>query len=151
MSYSVRRLRGSDIAHMREMLAMFGEAFDERDTYTAQQPSDAYLQTFLGDDHKIALAALADGIVVAGLVAYVLQKFESERSEIYIYDLAVAEDHRRRGLATSLILHLQSIASDIGAYVIFVQADPPDAPAVALYEKLGTREDVFHFDIDPAP
>ena len=31
-----------------------------------------------------------------------------------------------------------------------VQADPPDAPAVALYEKLGTREEVFHFDISPA-
>jgi aminoglycoside 3-N-acetyltransferase I len=34
-----------------------------------------------------------------------------------------------------------------GAYVISVQADPPDAPAVALYTKLGTREDALHFDI----
>jgi aminoglycoside 3-N-acetyltransferase I len=31
--------------------------------------------------------------------------------------------------------------------VIFVQADPGDAPAIALYESLGTREDVHHFDI----
>jgi aminoglycoside 3-N-acetyltransferase I len=31
-----------------------------------------------------------------------------------------------------------------------VQADPPDAPAVALYESLGTREAVYHFDI-PVP
>jgi aminoglycoside 3-N-acetyltransferase I len=31
--------------------------------------------------------------------------------------------------------------------VIFVQADPVDAPAVALYTKLGVREDVLHFDI----
>jgi aminoglycoside 3-N-acetyltransferase I len=28
-----------------------------------------------------------------------------------------------------------------------VQADPPDAPAVALYGRLGTCEEVFHFDI----
>jgi aminoglycoside 3-N-acetyltransferase I len=34
------------------------------------------------------------------------------------------------------------------AWAIFVQADPPDAPAVALYEKLGTREEVFHYDIN---
>jgi aminoglycoside 3-N-acetyltransferase I len=27
------------------------------------------------------------------------------------------------------------------------QADPPDAPAVALYDKLGTREVVLHFDV----
>jgi aminoglycoside 3-N-acetyltransferase I len=34
--------------------------------------------------------------------------------------------------------------------VIFVQADHGDAPAIALYAKLGTREDVLHFDIPPA-
>ena len=33
------------------------------------------------------------------------------------------------------------------AYVIFVQADPGDMPAIRLYESLGVREDVHHFDI----
>lgn len=33
-----------------------------------------------------------------------------------------------------------------GAFVIFVQADPGDEPAIALYTKLGTREAVLHFD-----
>jgi len=31
--------------------------------------------------------------------------------------------------------------------VIFVQADLGDAPAIALYSKLGRREEVLHFDI----
>jgi aminoglycoside 3-N-acetyltransferase I len=31
--------------------------------------------------------------------------------------------------------------------VIYVQADHVDPPAVALYTKLGVREDVLHFDI----
>jgi hypothetical protein len=30
---------------------------------------------------------------------------------------------------------------------MFVQADPEDDPAVALYAGLGTREEVLHFDI----
>ncbi|ALO45787.1 Gentamicin 3'-N-acetyltransferase [Pseudohongiella spirulinae] len=34
-----------------------------------------------------------------------------------------------------------------GAWVVYVQADYGDEPAVALYTKLGTREDVMHFDI----
>jgi aminoglycoside 3-N-acetyltransferase I len=38
---------------------------------------------------------------VGGLIAYELEKFERARSELYIYDLAVAEDHRRRGVATA--------------------------------------------------
>lgn len=44
---------------------------------------------------------------------------------------------------------LRNIGARRGAYVIFVQADTgiEDEPAIALYTKLGTREDVLHFDI----
>lgn len=55
--------------------------------------------------------------------------------------------HRRRGIATALIQELRKIGREIGARVIFVQADLGDAPAIALYEKLGLREDLLHFDI----
>ena len=133
---------------MKAMLAMFGEAFGEVEAYTASRPSDAYLQRLLGRDNFIALAAVRGGGVVGGLAAYVLEKFEQERSEIYIYDLAVAEEHRRTGIATALIEQLREVARGRGAYVIFVQADHVDPPAIALYTKLGTREDVLHFDID---
>jgi aminoglycoside 3-N-acetyltransferase I len=44
-------------------------------------------------------------------------------------------------------MELKKIAAARGVYVIFVQADLGDAPAIALYTKLGTREDVLHFDI----
>jgi aminoglycoside 3-N-acetyltransferase I len=52
------------------------------------------------------------------LAAYVLKKFEQERTEIYIYDLAVGEKYRRRGIATGLINKLREIAREIGAWVI---------------------------------
>ena len=84
---------------------------------------------------------------MGGLAAYELHKFEQERSEIYIYDLAVSAEHRRKGIATALIEALKNIATERGAYVIFVQADHGDEPAIELYTKLGTREDVLHFDI----
>jgi aminoglycoside 3-N-acetyltransferase I len=79
----------------------------------------------------------------------VWEKFEQERKEIYIYDLAVKEQHRRKGIATKLINELRRTARERGAYVIFVQADKVDDAAIKLYESLGTREDVFHFDIAP--
>jgi aminoglycoside 3-N-acetyltransferase I len=59
----------------------------------------------------------------------------------------LAAAHRREGIATALILELRKVAAARGAHVIFVQADLGDAPAIALYTKLGTREDVLHFDI----
>ena len=75
-------------------------------------------------------------------------KFEQERKEIYIYDLAVVESHRRRGVATGLIGELRKIASERSVYVIFVQADTEDGPAIALYEGLGAKETAYHFDIE---
>lgn len=143
----VQRLSPNDLAAMRGMLAMFGDAFEDAAHYHDAQPDDAYLARLLGSDTFIALAAIVDGAVVGGLAAYVLDKFEQARSEVYIYDLAVADAHRRRGIATALITELRRIADGLGAWVIFVQADYGDDPAIALYEKLGVREDVMHFDI----
>ena len=149
-SYSIRMLSPDDVALMEGMSAMFGHAFNEPETYGGARPGEAYLRRLLGGDSFIAVAALHGGDVVGGLAAYQLRKFEQERSEIYIYDLAVAAPHRRRGIATALILELQKIAAARGAYVIYVQADLEDSPAIELYTKLGMREDVLHFDIPVA-
>ena len=150
LPFSIRQLTPDDVALMKAMLTMFGEAFDEIDTYTGAVPSAAYLQRLLGSRPFIALAALKDSTVVGGLAAYELQKFERERSEIYIYDLAVAAVHRREGIATALIGELKTIAATRRADFIFVQADRGDAAAISLYTKLGVREEVLHFDIKVA-
>lgn len=148
MSAIIRRLTANDVGLMRDLLRLFGEVFAEPETYTGAQPGDAYLEALLGGDTFFALAALDETAVVGGLAAYELRKFERERSEIYIYDLAVAEAYRRRGIATGLIEGVRTIAGERGAYVVFVQADYGDDPAIALYSKLGVREEVLHFDIE---
>jgi aminoglycoside 3-N-acetyltransferase I len=145
----IRILGPTDIALMKASLVMFGEAFEDMDAYMAHPPSDGYLERLLGGDFFIALAALKDDAVVGAVTAYELKKFERERSEIYIYDLAVAAEHRREGIATALIEKLRGVAAERGAHVMFVQANTgvEDEPAIALYTKLGMREDVLHFDI----
>ncbi len=144
---TVRRLTPDDVALLRALNTVFGRAFGDPETYGAEPPSDAYLRALLGREHVIALVALLAEEVVGGLVAYELDKFERARREIYIYDLAVDEPHRRRGVATALIERLREIAEERGAWVVYVQADHGDEPAIALYEKLGRREEVLHFDI----
>ena len=150
VAYIYRQLSAGDVPLLHGMLAMFGDAFGDRETFQGALPEEAYLKRLLGRPHFIALAALDGDRVVGGLAGYELEKFERARSEIYIYDLAVDADHRRRGIATALIRALQEIAATRGAYVIFVQADRGDDPAIRLYESLGIREDVYHFDI-PVP
>ena len=137
----VCRLTPSDVGLMRSLIAALGDAFNEVQTYSSNKPSATYLVQLLGSDYFIALAAIKNGAVVGGLAAYELRKFEQPRSEIYIYDLAVSEGHRREGIATALIDKLRQIAVTRGAYIIFVQADVRDEPATALYTKLGIREE----------
>ncbi len=145
--FSVHTLTPNDLALMEALLTCFGEAFEDKPTYNDKRPKASYFQQLLGGDSFMALAAVKDGAVVGGLAAYELKKFEQERSEVYIYDLAVSATHRREGIATALIEKLGKLAAARGAYVVFVQADHGDDPAIALYTKLGTREDVLHFDI----
>jgi aminoglycoside 3-N-acetyltransferase I len=149
MTFDIARLTPADAPRVRALNRLFGEAFDEPDTYGAQPPSEAYLRDLLAKPHVIVLTASAGAELAGGLVAYELDKFEQARREIYIYDLAVAEAWRRRGVATALIASLQDLAARRGAWVIYVQADYGDDPAIALYEKLGEREEVMHFDIPP--
>jgi aminoglycoside 3-N-acetyltransferase I len=136
-----------DVQVLRRLNRLFEEAFEDPGNYGSEPPSDAYATELLAKEHVVALAALKDGEVVGGLVAYELDKFEQARRELYIYDLAVAEAHRRQGVATALIRRLQATAAARGCWVIYVQADYGDEPAIALYQSLGVRQDVMHFDI----
>jgi aminoglycoside 3-N-acetyltransferase I len=148
---SLRQLTRADLPLLRAMNVLFGEAFAETDTYGAAPPDDSYLAALLDKPHVVVLAAVAGTEVVGGLVAYELEKFERARSEFYIYDLAVAASRRRKGIATALIGLLRDIAAQRGVWVVYVQADYGDEPAIALYEKLGSREAVLHYDIEVSP
>ena len=150
MAVIIRRLGPDDLSAMRRLNALFAEVFADPDAYAAEPPSDRWLSDALAKPGLITLVAVEGEAIVGGLVAYEFDKLERARREIYIYDLAVAENRRRRGVATALIGEVRRIASERGAWAVFVQADYGDEPAVALYTKLGRREDVMHFDIDPA-
>src|SRR3546814_17780780 len=113
------------------------------DRYTTAQPATTYLRKLLDSDQFIALAAIEDAAVIGGLTAYVLPKFEQARSEIYIYDLAVAAPHPRKGVATALINELKVIGAARGPSALFVQAAPVDLPAVSLYSTPGIRQEVL--------
>jgi len=144
---AIRRLTPDDDVLFGAMLDLFAEVFDDAESYSSARPSSSYRQALLARNEIVALVAVADRTVVGALVAYQLHKFEQERAEFYIYDLAVAETWRRRGVASALIADVKAIAKANGGWVVYVQADHGDDPAVALYTRHGTREDVLHFDL----
>ncbi|XUW99539.1 MAG: AAC(3)-I family aminoglycoside N-acetyltransferase [Dehalogenimonas sp.] len=148
MLYSYKRLTPIDVPDLKTLLRVFGEAFEEPTTYQGNVPSDDYLRRILDKPDFIVMVALHEREVVGGLAAYVLEKFEQERKEVYLYDLAVSAEYRRQGIATALINNLKLTAKEIGAYIIFVQADKGDEPAIELYKSLGKGEETRNFDIN---
>ena len=144
------RLGPADTALLPEVNRLYGEAFGELDEYLADPPTEARADELLGNDDAVLLVAFDGKRAVGALTAYVLPKFEQNRSELFIYDLAVAEEFRRQGIATRLIREAGHIARGRGVWMMFIQADAADEAPLALYRKLSVSEEVaHHFDIEP--
>jgi aminoglycoside 3-N-acetyltransferase I len=140
MDYTLLRLGTEHLDYMRLLNTLFADVFEDAQSYSEQPPSDEYLRAFLSDKAHIVLVTEQDGQVIGGLVAYHLTKFERERSEVYVYDLAVSNDHQRQGIGKALMAKIREIARELGAYVVFVQADEGD-DAVEFYRALNPSED----------
>lgn len=149
---AARRILPGEIAAFRKMNAIFSDVFGEPENYADHPPGDAYAHDWLANPANIAILGLVDDEPAGAIGAYVLQKFEQARAEVYIYDLAVRERHRRKGVASAMIAETRRVARECGAWTVFVQADiiPEDEPARALYRKLSHSEiTALHFDIEP--
>jgi aminoglycoside 3-N-acetyltransferase I len=52
--YFYRRLTRADVSLLKELLRVFGEAFDQIDTYQRSVPGDDYLARLLTKQHFIS-------------------------------------------------------------------------------------------------
>ncbi len=75
MPHTIYQLTPNDLPLMQALLTMFGEAFDDPETYNAKRPSDAYLQRLLAGELFIALAALQGSQVIGRIYSSGVRKF----------------------------------------------------------------------------
>ena len=129
----IRRVAAGDRDLARDLFAMMAAVFAE----DSGALSDRYLDRLLGSEDFWALAAVAGDEVVGGLTAHTLPMTRSESSEVFIYDIAVRQDHQRQGVGRQLIAALRESISAAGIQVIFVPADNDDAHALEFYRALG--------------
>lgn len=141
MDIITTQLTQQDAPKLQKLNELFGAVFDDADNYQAHPPSSNYLADFLAQEQHIVLVAEHDSQIVGGLVAYCLTKFEQQRKEIYLYDLAVSTHHQRQGIGKILMNELRAVAKSLGAYIVFVQADEGD-DGVAFYESLHPVENL---------
>jgi aminoglycoside 3-N-acetyltransferase I len=133
MQISIKRLTPDDIREARAVFQVLAATFEE----PCMALSDAYLHKILSRTGFWALAAIDQGDIVGGLTAHTLSMTRSESEELFVYDLAVRCDWRRRGVGTALLVSLRTLAQAVGIDSIFVAADSDDGHALEFYRYCG--------------
>ena len=73
----------------------------------------------------------------------------AEHDVVGLYDVHTAAAARNRGLASALCAHLLSDARNGGARTGYLQVDAGNAPARAVYHRLGFRDGyAYHYRAD---
>ncbi|MEO8219298.1 MAG: GNAT family N-acetyltransferase [Specibacter sp.] len=126
---TVKRLGRGDEAVAADMFAMMAAVFDEG----SAPLSEDYVGKLLGSESFWAIAALDGADVVGGLTAHTLPMTRSPSSEVFVYDLAVREDHQRQGVATRLMHEVCTAAARLGIHDVFVPANNEDVGALEFY------------------
>jgi ribosomal protein S18 acetylase RimI-like enzyme len=91
---------------------------------------------FLGEPGSHLLLAYVDG-EPAGFISGVEVTHPDKGTEMFLYELAVDEAHRRRGHARALIGALEALARERGCSGMFVFVDDDNEVGRAAYRSAG--------------
>ncbi|MFO0640964.1 MAG: GNAT family N-acetyltransferase [Polyangiaceae bacterium] len=80
---------------------------------------------------RVTVAKDSEGVVVGVLVAWAVA------DEVTLMDVAITQASRRRGEGRALVEELLAFARSRGARLVVLEVRRGNAPAIALYERLG--------------
>ncbi len=102
----------------------------EQRNFSAPWTKDMLRHAFAARD-KVFFAAVCHG----GLAGYIGAQLIVD--ELDIFNVAVDEAYRRRGIGQLLVQALKNAATELGAARLTLEVRSSNAPAIALYEKQG--------------
>ncbi len=129
---TIRRLGSGDDADVMDAADLFD-----------QPPRQPWVGSFLRDPTHHLLIACREGRPV-GFVTGVETTHPDKGTEMFLYELAVAPDERRRGVATALIAELTDIAHERHCYGMWVLTDADNTAALAAYRSAGASTESHH-------
>lgn len=126
------------------LIGLFEKVFEMHDFVT---PDSRHLKGLLGREDFIGVVAKENEKVIGGLTAYILDQYYSTKPLAYVFDLAVLNEHQRKGIGKKLMKFITDYCQKQGFEEVFVQADRVDDYAVDFYRKTKptNEEDVIHF------
>ena len=132
MALVVRRIRPGD-----ERVAILLEGLlDEGMHWDTEQG-----RHFLADSATNALfLAEVDEMGIGFATANRLQRFDTRRAEVLLYEIAVRDEYQRQGIGRALVAQVLDWAREVGADEVWVLADSDNARACAFYAATGGEQ-----------
>jgi ribosomal protein S18 acetylase RimI-like enzyme len=101
-------------------------------------PSDpAAVRAFLANPQNTLLIAYVEEKPAGFISGHELQRLDSTRPMIFLYEVGVAEAFRGRGIGTALVRALAGRAEEGGAGEMFVLTNEANEPAMRMYAAAG--------------
>ena len=107
--------------------------------FAAKAVSPEYLSKFLANPANYLVIAEVEGRLAGFLLAHALQRLKQESHKMFIYEIDVAEEFRRRKVGTALIGHVREIVRREKMMNAFVFTSYSNPGAVAFYQSTGGR------------
>lgn len=107
----------------------------------------ARLSRYLAAPEHMMLIAFEDGFAI-GQARGMIQHHPDRDPELYVETLGVAPRHRRRGVARTLVGGMLDWGRSMGCVAAWVGTELDNAPANALYRRLGRPGSVNLYLID---
>lgn len=141
-----RKLVTNDEAAFAGLVLLFNREFESADPEYVNKQN---IELLLARPEFVCIAAFDRDEIVGGITGYELRMYDRPGSAMYLYDLAVTEKNRRRGIGSGLVREMQAYCRRTGIRELFVQADSSDEHALAFYDSLGGKpSDAVQFTFD---
>ena len=101
--------------------------------------ADATARFLAEPGHHLLVAYL--GAEPVGMVSGVELTHPDKGTEMFLYELGVAEAHRRHGIGRRLVAALADLARGSGCYGMWVLTDAENTAALAAYRAAGGADD----------
>ena len=106
---------------------------------TGHDASVEHMVRLLGRDENYLYVATVSSQPVAFLLAYRFPRVDRDQDMLYLCEIAVLPEHRRRGIGSALIQALKQECQGGSVMEVWVGTEADNAAARALYEATGAR------------
>ena len=142
--YVIKKLEWEDVSLFEKLILVFKDVFEME---TIISFDEDHLTNLLQNPTFIVYAILCNGELVGGLTAYELPLYYLNKSELFIYDIAIKNEFQRKGLGKQLLTAVTNYCKESNIENIFVAANEEDMHALDFYRSTGGKEEkVVHFN-----